>query len=190
MNHSVHFLGPITQHSANCLLSIMQNILRQTQDVSQDKVTLYLSSEGGDLNSGFSLYNFLRSYPIPITIVNIGTIESIAVMIYLSADNRLAVEHSRFLLHSFHWGYPNCPVDYQRLSENSASLRFDTSRYISIFKERTKSAEIPINVDECLNGSAEIVPCSRAITAGICSEVIPAHELHTISDTYYWVDTF
>lgn len=119
-----------------------------------------------------------------------GTVESIAVMIYLAADERIALKDSRFLLHSFHWGYTNRPVDYQRLAENSASLAFDTSRYISIFKERTQSAEVPVNIEQCLNSSARVISAVSAQSAGICGRVVSCSELSPIAGEYLWVDAF
>lgn len=189
MNHSIHFFGPVTFRSANMLLGIFQTILRNYQG-RDDQITLYLSSEGGDLNSGFSLYNFIRSYPLPIKIINMGTIESIAVMIYLAADERYSIENSRFLFHSFHWGYSNHPVDFQRLAENSSSLSFDTTRYISIFKERTSTAKTPIDIEQCLTGSSKIISCTDAVSSAVCSKVIAPKDLCTTADNYYWVDSF
>jgi len=58
---------------------------------------LLLSSPGGNVNNGITIYNFLKSLPINLTTHNIGVVDSIANVIFLAGDNRYAVPHSSFL---------------------------------------------------------------------------------------------
>ncbi len=42
-------------------------------------IDLRLSSEGGLNTYSFTLYNFLRSLAVPLTVPNMGTVESMAI---------------------------------------------------------------------------------------------------------------
>lgn len=63
--------------------------------------TLYftISSPGGSVAAGITLYNFLRGLPVELIMHNIGSVDSIATVIFLAASKRYACAHSRFLFH-------------------------------------------------------------------------------------------
>ena len=56
-----------------------------------------MSSAGGMVEEGISLYGFIRSLPVEITIHNIGNIDSIALAVYLAASKRLVNPDATFL---------------------------------------------------------------------------------------------
>ena len=191
IKHTIHFYGRINPVSFERLRNIvLQALFEQERDKLHEKsLTILLSSEGGDLNTGFTAYNFFRALPVPVTMINMGTVESIAVPVYLSADTRLALDNSRFLLHSFHWGFNAGACDHQRLAEYSASLDFDAERYADIFEERTKGAQSPINVRECLYGRAKILDAATAANTGIATDIITPDKAIDVSSTQWWVNT-
>jgi ATP-dependent protease ClpP protease subunit len=183
-NHVFHFYGSINPRSFENLRS---QILDGIMNHGAKHVSIYISSEGGDLCPGFTAYNFIRGLPVPVTVVNMGTVESIAVLMYLAADERLCVTNGRFLLHSFHWGFGNSPIkDHSRLCEHALSLDIDAERYAKIFEERTKGAEVPVDIRQCLNSGARILDASSAAVAGIATKVVPAEGTITCDDTHWW----
>lgn len=181
--HAIHFSGPINPITVNNLRSALLPAIRQ----NATEIKLYFSSEGGDLNSGLALYHFLRAYPIPLTIVNFGSVESIAVLIFLAADKRLVVEHGRFLIHSFNANFQFQSVDHGRLSERTRSIDSYAEIYTKIFKERTNSAQTPIDVGNILHGDALIIDSATAISAGIATSIISAEGAMTVNDIPWWV---
>ena len=168
--HIFHFCGPIIPKSYDYLRNQVLSALCQQ---GAEKVTIMFSSEGGDLNSGFSAYNFFRGLPVPVKMVNVGTVESIAMLIYLAADERIALTSSRFLLHQFNWSYPHQRVDYSRLNENSNSLMFDFRRYEDIFNERTNHGNGLIDISKCLNGQSVIIDAATSVNNGISTGTLP-----------------
>jgi len=118
---------------------------------------------------------------------NFGTVESIAAIVYLAADERLIVPHGRVLLHNFNWTFNAGCVDHNRLSEHQMSLDFDLNRYAAIFDERTHGADKPIEIRECLTGSALILDATATVTAGIASRVVPAEGAVIAQATKWWV---
>ena len=71
-------------------------------DHSSDKpIYLYINSPGGEVNSGFAIYDTLRFIKSEVKIVCSGLCASIATIILLGAnkENRLSLPNSRFLIH-------------------------------------------------------------------------------------------
>lgn len=179
----IHFVGHINPVTVNNIRSAILPALKQ----GTTEIELMLSSEGGDINSGLALYNFLRVIPVPLTTVNIGSVESIAVIVYLAGDKRLAVDNSRFLIHSFNANFPFNGVDYSRLSERTASLDDYAKTYSYIFNYRTKHAQTPVNIDHTLRGDALIIDSAAATSAGIVTEIITSERKISAADVHWWV---
>lgn len=61
----------------------------------------FISSSGGDVDSGFVLYNFLISLQekLTITMHNTGTIDSIANVVFVGANERFSAPNASFLFH-------------------------------------------------------------------------------------------
>lgn len=160
----LHFFGPINVSTIESFRNMLLNAMR-TPNV--DELEILMSSEGGDLNSGFTAYSYLRSVPMKTTIINMGAIESIALMPFLGGTERKAVPNARFLIHNFTWTFPNTPTDINRVTERSNSLLADVERYTKIYTERTSGAEKPIDVKSYLTGPAAVIGPEGAFRAGI-----------------------
>lgn len=68
---------------------------------TKDTITLYLNSPGGEINSGFAIFDTIRFIDSPVRIVNAGLCASIATIINIAApkEQRFAMPHARFLIH-------------------------------------------------------------------------------------------
>jgi ATP-dependent protease ClpP protease subunit len=175
----IDFFCDITEKTANQLIAGINEAI----SFKLSKIIIRLSSSGGDLVPAFGAYNFLRYSKVPLTICNMGNVESSAILLYLAADARLAVPGSRFLFHPLHWTFIPNLVHIPKIKEALASLEFDTKRYRDIFNERTQGAENPIDVLKCLDGDPLIVGADVARHRGITTEdpaepAIPAGAFH------------
>jgi len=56
-------------------------------------------SSGGGIGEGVCLYNFFRTLQIDLTLYNVGTVSSIAVIAYLGAKHRKVSPHGTFMIH-------------------------------------------------------------------------------------------
>ena len=76
-------------------LSIME------ADSNEKPVYIYIDSPGGDVDSGFAIFDAIRFISCPVYIVGIGLIASAAALILLSVpkENRFGFENSRYLIH-------------------------------------------------------------------------------------------
>ena len=89
--------GEITQDVAR---EACQQLLAMSL-INDDPITIYLSSPGGHVESGDSIFDVIRFIKPRVRILGTGWVGSIATHIYLAADkeDRLALPNTRFLIH-------------------------------------------------------------------------------------------
>ncbi len=180
--HIVHFIGPIN-HTSVCTV---RNLCLQALQNGASELELHMSTEGGNMTAGFALYFFLKSLPLPLVTYNIGSVESVGVVIFLAGQRRYACPGSRFLIHPLHWGFGSLvAADHSRVSEWRDCLDFDAERYAAIFEEATKSVGVETNVRTYLRGSARIYDAEQALKAGIIHEAVQAR-LPSLGSTCHW----
>lgn len=94
----LNFVDSIDIDRVKFVMNACSNIISQ---INPQPTTLYflISSNGGDVDSGIALYNFLKALPFKIIMHNIGSIDSIANVIFLAGDERYASKHTSFLFH-------------------------------------------------------------------------------------------
>ena len=102
------------------------------------KLYFLLSSNGGEVVAGFTLYNFLVSLPIEIAMHNVGTVDSIATVVFLAGDERYASPHSTFLYHGVSFTVQgSIAFTLEQLEERVSSLKEDQERIAKIIAEKT-----------------------------------------------------
>jgi ATP-dependent Clp protease protease subunit len=177
--HIVHFIGPIN-HASACTV---RNLCLQALQSGATELELHLSTEGGNMTAGFALYFFLKSLPLPLTTHNVGSVESVGVVIFLAGGKRYACPRTRFLVHPLHWGFGALvAADHSRVSEWRDCLDFDAERYASICEEATAGK---LDIRSNLFGSARIFDTDQALAAGIIDETVQAR-LPDMGETSHW----
>jgi ATP-dependent Clp protease protease subunit len=68
---------------------------------SNDMITVYIDSPGGDVDAGFAIFDTMRYLSSPIRTVVMGLAASMGAMILLAADkkHRIGFPNSRYLIH-------------------------------------------------------------------------------------------
>jgi ATP-dependent Clp protease protease subunit len=166
--HVIHFMGSINQATAGQL----QDLTLKALTSGASELRYHMSTDGGSTGYAFALYNLIRSLPIPVTMHNVGNVESMGNILYLAADNRLAGPHSRFLIHPLNWGFAaGVTIDHARLNEHSASLDNDFERYVNIFNERTEGASEQIDIRSCLKNSARVLTAESATASRLATRI-------------------
>lgn len=80
----------------------VQRILGSFGFASQNgvlKAHVLLQSTGGGIGEGIALYNYFRGLQIDLTLYNVGSVSSIAVIAYLGARHRKVSNHAAFMIH-------------------------------------------------------------------------------------------
>jgi ATP-dependent Clp protease protease subunit len=97
------------------------------------EIYLLFASLGGNVPAGIAAYNALRSKPVKLITHNIGNVDSIANIIFLAGQERLAVPHSTFMFHG---------VRYEVAANTSGDLPFYMNRVELINADHKKMASI------------------------------------------------
>jgi len=122
--------------------SKVKNLMRFCADViaehKPDSLYFCFSSSGGFVAPGITLYNFLIGLPVKVIMHNIGSVDSIATVIFLAGEERFAVPHSTFLFHGINYtfGQPGT-FTFNVLKEIVSGLDKDQNRMADIVTERT-----------------------------------------------------
>jgi ATP-dependent Clp protease protease subunit len=100
------------------------------------------SSSGGFVSPAMTLYNFLTGLPAKVIMHNTGSVDSVAIVIFLAGEERYAVPHSSFLFHGLQYTF-NQPTSLtiNQLKEKVSGLEQDQNRMCSIVTERTELRE-------------------------------------------------
>jgi ATP-dependent protease ClpP protease subunit len=169
----VNFHGGITQNTAQNFMSV----LSQKITAGTDHFYILLSTQGGDIQSGMTMYNFLRAVPARITVHNIGSVDSVgnAVFLAANADDRFACAHSTFKFHGAELRIQNLAVEEKRAREILNSILADQNRIADIISQRTN---IGPGSARKLFREATAKHANAALAAGIirkiCDPNIPA----------------
>jgi ATP-dependent Clp protease, protease subunit len=118
----IRFMAPVVPQTATALLHAVD---RKTAEGCR-RINLMISSPGGSVFHGLSIYNFLKGSPVEIVTYNFGSVDSIGVVVFSAGDKRISVPHARFLLHGVSLTFQgNQVLDEKDLDERIKGLRID-----------------------------------------------------------------
>lgn len=100
---------------------------------SSEPITVYINSPGGDVDSGYAIYDMIRFVQSPVRVVGIGLVASAAALIYLSvpAERRFAFPNSTYLIHQPLSKLRGVAVDVDIYAKKIVQLREKLDRVIS-----------------------------------------------------------
>ena len=99
-----------------------------------------LSSDGGLIKDGFTIYQYLRPLPIAVYTYNMGHVESIANVIYQAGAKRIRLPDSRFMIHGFHWTTPAL-LGIDDLLDQAQSLKLSEDTFADVMMRHTKLSQ-------------------------------------------------
>ncbi len=83
------------------LIDVIGQVKAQPEAIAFD---VHINSEGGIMDIGFDIYNYLKSLKKPITTIGSGMVASIATVIFMAGDKRLISNGTEFMIH-LPWAY-------------------------------------------------------------------------------------
>lgn len=91
----VVFTAEISPVTVEGLLSLLVQVAKK----NVGEVYLALSTPGGEVMSGITLYNALSGFPFKLVVHNIGSVNSIGNAVFLAGEERYAAPNSTFMFH-------------------------------------------------------------------------------------------
>ena len=130
----IRFLAAVNGPSVEAILRTIDSKVKD----GYSRLHIMLNSPGGSVAHGLVLYNVLRSLSIDVYTYNIGSVDSIGVVIFCSGDKRYSVPNTRFLIHPVQLNF-NAPqsFDEHKLNELRKSLQIDQKDIIGVIAQTT-----------------------------------------------------
>jgi ATP-dependent Clp protease protease subunit len=161
----ISFAAEIVPQTTEALLRAMTDFTNQ----GFKEIHLLLSTPGGSVMHGITIYNVLRGLPVTLTTHNVGNVDSIGAVVFLAGEHRYACPQAKFMLHgvSFQTQGPTQLFE-KNLKERLASVQADQERIKAIYSERASID--PETAEQFFLGESTI-SASDAIGRGIAHEV-------------------
>lgn len=126
------FIGGIDDQTAGRIAMALNSAVND----GAEGVHLSFSSWGGLITSGVFLHNHIRAMPIPITIHATGSVESIALVVFVAAQRRLCSRHALFLTHPAEAPASAEGKTWERLKSTLDAASAEDQRIENILRER------------------------------------------------------
>ena len=149
-------------------LSLIRFIKSQQEPISS--LTIHISSLGGNVASGISIYNVLKKMPFPIHTHNIGEASSAAILPYLSGSTRTADPISKFMIHPITIGI-NSELPYHKVQEILRGIDLDIKNLGKIISTETNSLNGQCNIENLLKSDSLVLDLPTAYKYGIVTEM-------------------
>jgi len=140
----IKFFAGVTGETA----TVLMNTIDQNLGKGMTKLVLLISTKGGNVFEGISIYNYLKGIPITVETHNFGSTDSIGNIIYVAGSKRFCVPDARFLLHPVGITFQgNSVLEQAKLEEHLRSLIVDQENIAKIIgKEVSKSTKTILKV--------------------------------------------
>jgi ATP-dependent protease ClpP protease subunit len=163
----INFHAQINPHTTqNLMAAISQKLMAGT-----DQFYIMLSTPGGEVASGLTLYNFLRAIPAQVMMHNVGNVDSIGNAIFLAANDRHASPHSTFMFHGVGFDVKNIRLEEKNARELLHGILADQNRIADIIVERTN---IQRGRSRQLFREAKTKNAAEALAVGIIGNIADA----------------
>ncbi len=135
------------------------------------EITILFSSEGGSIEDGSALYTYLKALPVELTMHAVRCVRSIAVPIFLAAQNRYASKNARFYFHGYTWttGMPET-MSLETLEERTLLLEASVAWSKNVVKATTKLTDEDFEAMQLLS-RPRIFTTAECVQWGIVSEI-------------------
>ncbi len=171
----IWFSSGIDQTSVDTLINTLTNAYVQ----GIREVHLLLSTSGGGIMQGMTLFNYLCGMPIQLTTHNVGNVDSVGNVIFLAGHRRFACAHSTFMFHGVAFNTTAAgSFGEKHLSELLINVRSDQRRIANLIVERSRLTEQEVSA---MFDLAATKSAAEAQACGIIHEIkdvsIPANAI-------------
>ncbi|MCL2547553.1 MAG: ATP-dependent Clp protease proteolytic subunit [Symbiobacteriaceae bacterium] len=117
----------INMVSAN--LIVAQLIFLESEDPDKE-INIYINSPGGDVYSGLAIYDTMQYLKAPVNTICVGMAASMAANLLAAGKKRMALPHSRIMIHQPHGGARGQASDISIAAEEILKMREITNEIL------------------------------------------------------------
>ncbi len=161
----ISFSAEIIPQTTESLIAV----LAEQANRQVEEVYLMLSTPGGSVMHGMTLYNTMRAFPFRLITHNVGNVDSIGNAIFLAGAQRYACPHSTFMFHGVGFDITNPERQEEKtLRERMNAILQDQRRIGSIIEQRTNLNNAKVRN---LFREARTKDADYALSVGIIHEI-------------------
>lgn len=124
-------IGSTPEQKGVELIDIIQQVKSQEGSLS---FRVHINSEGGVVDTGFDIFNYLKSLRVPITTVGSGLVASIATVVFMAGDKRILTTGTQFMIHSPMGGIDGTA---DQIEEYAQSVRDCETKLVKFYSQQT-----------------------------------------------------
>ncbi|MGN0506667.1 MAG: ATP-dependent Clp protease proteolytic subunit [Lachnospiraceae bacterium] len=164
MNLRFDFIGPINDEN----ILTLRNFIYQHDQITS--LTINISSLGGTVYSGITIYNLLKQMTFPITTHNLGEVASSAILLYLAGTTRTAESISKFMIHPISIGV-NGDLPYYKVQELLNGIDADINNFLSIMNKETNGFNGLYDIEHYLKNDSLALDLLNAYKCGLVTNM-------------------
>ncbi|OGY88947.1 MAG: hypothetical protein A3B30_03960 [Candidatus Komeilibacteria bacterium RIFCSPLOWO2_01_FULL_52_15] len=152
------------------LISRMRDLM---DEAPEDWIQLNIMSPGGQISTGFGLYDFVQANKLKLQTVVLGHAHSMAVPLFLAGTRRIVARRAIMLLHEVGYVFEQKErLDLTQIRRRYRLLEHQQKEYIEVLVERTGGK---LNAAQALKlmETDTILTATQAVRYGIAHEILP-----------------
>ena len=99
-----------------------------------------INSPGGDVSEGYAIHDYLVDLGVPLVTRNIGTVASIATVIFLAGNERKSLPNAEVMIHN-PWMQPNAPMESKDMLEMGEFLKRTEDKLATFYSENLDASK-------------------------------------------------
>lgn len=161
----IRFMAPVLPQTTDVLFQIIDRKIKE----KCERIHLMISSPGGSVFHGLSIYNLLKGSPVEVCTYNFGSVDSIGVVVFCAGKKRFSVPHARFLIHGVKMQILGGAIfDEKQLDEQLKGIKIDQHNIARVIADTAgKPAQ---RVEEEMNNRLTLNP-TEAKEYGLVHEI-------------------
>lgn len=160
----ISFNAPVKAGTASPLMGAFASAIND----GHDEIHFFLSTLGGSVADGITLYNFIRSLPAKVIVYNTGSVNSTGNIIYQAGSRRVCAAVASFMFHGVGFDVQNARLEMKQLKERMDNLTNDQSMVADILVRHTELGTDDVNQ---LFLEMAFVNAQEALKRGITDEI-------------------
>lgn len=130
----VFMVGQVEDQMAN--LIVAQMLFLEAEDPDKD-INFYINSPGGSVTAGLSIYDTMKHIKPRVNTLCLGQAASMGAFLLSAGDHRVALPHSRIMIHQPSAGTQGTVSDMERSMDEFKRLKVELNRLMATHCGRT-----------------------------------------------------
>ncbi|MFP9114927.1 Clp protease ClpP [Flavobacterium sp. RHBU_3] len=175
MTGNIYISGQIGTFDGTTGVALADVVAQVKKQPAATAFNVHINSEGGLVDVGFDIYNYLRALRKPLTTIGSGIVASIATVIFMAGSRRQLRENTPFMIH-LPWGGSMGTAD--ELEQFAAQLRQVEQKMVGFYTKALsvqKEAILPLLKNETWLTPAQLIALGFTTTTQPIKAVAKAY---------------